>query len=246
MSAHSEDLRRARADARADLLRRMFAIAVSVGFAATLAKMSWVQNGTLPGHAEFDQTLILATSLLATILGWEGHLLSMSNRPLLGFSRFLVNLALIFIYMFLLMASAHPECVLWTLAAIFMLYVIADVFTIREHLASYDATAAHAGPASAREVWKVYAGGFAGGARVPHDPAITSAWAAYFVLLAIAGNGRAYAHVRTTVAFAAIGLVGYWVDATSPSTGPGMRRRGLIMLASLIAAVFYFRFHSAP
>jgi hypothetical protein len=198
MNAHSEDLGRARGDARADLLRRMFAIAVSVGFAATLAKMSWVQNGTLPDHAEFDQTLILATALLAAIVGWEGHLLSMSERPLLGFSRFLVNLALIFIYMFLLMASAHPECVLWTLAAIFVLYVIADAFTIREHLASYDPTAAPGKAASAREIWNVYAGGFAGHAGVPHDPAATSAWAAYFVLLAIAGNGRAYAHVRTT------------------------------------------------
>jgi hypothetical protein len=249
MNAHSEDLRQARAEARADLLRRLFAIAISVGFAATLARMSWVQNGTLPDHAEFDQTLILATALLATILGWEGHLLSMADRPLFGFSRFFVNLVLVFIYMFLLMASAHPECVLWTLAAIFVLYVIADIFMIREHFARYDQAATDAARASPREIWNVYAGGFTGQAQIPRGPAITAAWMAYFVLLAIAGNGRAYAHVRTTVAFAVIGLVGYWVDAASPpaSAGrPAMRRRALIMLASLIAAVIYFRFRSAP
>lgn len=249
MNAHSEDLRQARAEARADLLRRLFAIAISVGFAATLARMSWVQNGTLPDHAEFDQTLILATALLATILGWEGHLLSMADRPLFGFSRFFVNLVLVFIYMFLLMASAHPECVLWTLAAIFVLYVIADIFMIREHFARYDQAATDAARASPREIWNVYAGGFTGQAQIPRGPAITAAWMAYFVLLAIAGNGRAYAHVRTTVAFAVIGLVGYWVDAASPpaSAGrPAMRRRALIMLASLVAAVIYFRFRSAP
>jgi hypothetical protein len=249
MNAHSEDLRQARAEARADLLRRLFAIAISVGFAATLARMTWVQNGTLPDHAEFDQTLILATALLATILGWEGHLLSMADRPLFGFSRFFVNLVLVFIYMFLLMASAHPECVLWTLAAIFVLYVIADIFMIREHFARYDQAATDAARASARQIWNVYAGGFTGQAQIPRGPAITAAWMAYFVLLAIAGNGRAYAHVRTTVAFAVIGLVGYWVDAASPpaSAGrPAMRRRALIMLASLIAAVIYFRFRSAP
>lgn len=138
MNAHSEDLRLVRADARADLVRRLFAIAISIGFAATLARMSWVQNGTLPGPAELNQTLILATALLAAILGWEGHLLSMTERPLVGFWRFLINLALVFIYMFLLLASAHPECVLWTLAVIFVLYVAWDVLTIREQIASYD------------------------------------------------------------------------------------------------------------
>jgi hypothetical protein len=63
---------------------------------------------------------ILATALLAAILGWDGHLLAMTDKPLFGFCRFLINLALVFIYMFLLMASAHPECLLWTLAVIFI------------------------------------------------------------------------------------------------------------------------------
>src|SRR5262245_61450433 len=71
MNADSTDARPARADARADLVRRMFAVAISVGFAATLAKMSWVQNGALPGPAELNQTLILGTALLAAVLGWE-------------------------------------------------------------------------------------------------------------------------------------------------------------------------------
>jgi hypothetical protein len=48
MAAGSDDTRQARAEARADLIRRLFAVAISVGFAATLARMSWVQNGTRP------------------------------------------------------------------------------------------------------------------------------------------------------------------------------------------------------
>ena len=138
MAAGSDDPRRARAEARADLIRRLFAVAISVGFAATLARMNWVQNGTLPNAAEANQTLILATALLAAILGWDGHLLAMTDKPLFGFCRFLINLALVFIYMFLLMASAHPECLLWTLAVIFILYVVWDVLTMRERISSYD------------------------------------------------------------------------------------------------------------
>ena len=138
MPVGSEDARRARAEARADLVRRLFAVAISVGFAATLARTTWVQNGTLPGAAELNQTLILGTALLAAVLGWDGPLLAMTDKPLFGFWRFLISLVLVFIYMFLLMASAHPECVLWTLAVIFILYVVWDVLTMREQIASYD------------------------------------------------------------------------------------------------------------
>ena len=52
MHPAAEDVRQARADARADLVRRLFAVAISIGFAATLARMQWVQNGRLPEPEE--------------------------------------------------------------------------------------------------------------------------------------------------------------------------------------------------
>ena len=249
MAAGSEDARRTRAEARADLIRRLFAVAISVGFAATLARMTWVQNGALPGPAEFNQTLILGTALLAAVLGWESHLLAMAEKPLFGFSRFLVNLVLIFIYMFLLMASAHPECMLWTLAVVFVLYVVWDVLTMREQIASYDPALEGAPAATAGQIWNVYAGGFADSAQVSRGPAITLVWAGYFILLAAVVDGRAYAHIRTTCVFALIGLVGFWMDATfrieHRPGGWSMRRRILFVLIALIAAGVYFRFQSA-
>jgi hypothetical protein len=243
MNANSTDARQARADARADLVWRMFAVAISVGFAATLAKMNWVQNGALPGPAELNQTLILATALLAAVLGWESHLAAMTEKPLFGFWRFLINLVLVFIYMFLLMASAHPECVLWTLAVIFILYVAWDVLTMREQIASYDPALAGTPHATAAQIWNAYAGAFAGRAQVASGPAITLAWTGYFVLLAIIANGRAYAHIRTTCVFALIGLVGFWIDAAArqDKSDRAMRRRLLVIGGTLIAAAIYFR-----
>ena len=245
MPAGSDDAQRARAEARADLIRRLFAVAISVGFAATLARMTWVQNGTLPNPAELNQTLILGTALLAAILGWDGHLVAMSDKPLFGFWRFLINLALVFIYMFLLMASAHPECMLWTLAVIFILYVAWDVLTMREQIARYDPAVAGESRATAAQIRSVYAGGFTGAAHVAPGPAITLAWSGYFVLLAIIGNGRAYAHIRTTCALALIGLVGFWIDtAVRHDDGGGahpMRARLLVILVALVAATVYFR-----
>jgi hypothetical protein len=245
MPAGSEAASRARAEARADLIRRLFAVAVSVGFAATLARMAWVQNGTLPGAAELNQTLILGTALLAAVLGWDGPLLAMTDKPLFGFWRFLISLVLVFIYMFLLMASAHPECVLWTLAVIFILYVAWDVLTMREQIASYDPALAGTPHATAAQIWNAYAGAFAGRAQVAPGPAITLAWTGYFVLLAIIANGRAYAHIRTTCVFALIGLVGCWIDAAhrqdDGAGGHSMRRRLLVIGGTLMAAAIYFR-----
>jgi hypothetical protein len=248
MNADLTNVRQARADARADLLRRLFAVAVSVGFAATLARMSWVQNGALPGPTELNQTLILATALLAAVLGWESHLLAMTEKPLFGIWRFLINLVLVFIYMFLLMASAHPECVLWTLAVIFVLYVVCDVLTVREQIAS--AAVLDGMPrAGAAQIWSVYADGFTGRAQVSPGPVITRAWAGYFVLLAVIANGRAYAHLRTTCIFALIGLVGFWIDAAPGEKRRAdahvMRRRMAFILIALLAAVVYFRVQSA-
>jgi hypothetical protein len=244
MNALSEDLRHARADARADLVRRLFAIAISVGFAATLARMTWVQNGRLPDPAELNQTIALATALLATILSWDGPLVSMCEKPLFGFWRFLVNIALVFIFMFLLMASMHPGCLLWTLAVVFVLYVVWDVLTIREHVASYDRTLAGVTSASVGQIWNVYVGGLLGRARIASTPVVTLAWALYFVLLAIIADGRADAHVRTSCLFALIGVVGYRLDEAGRE-GEGadgdMLRRSLIVAGALIAALIYFR-----
>jgi hypothetical protein len=246
MNADSTDARQARADARADLVRRMFAVAISVGFAATLAKMSWVQNGALPGPAELNQTLILITALLAAVLGWESHLAAMTEKPLFGFWRFLVNLVLVFIYMFLLMASAHPECVLWTLAVIFLLYVVCDVLMMREQTAGDGPALDGASRADAAQIWNVYVGGFAGRPQVSPGPAITLAWTGYFVVLALIANGRAYAHIRTTCVFALIGLVGFWIDAAPRdehhrAAARSMALRMLLILIALIAAAVYFR-----
>jgi hypothetical protein len=244
MDVHSDHTQRARAEARADLIRRLFAVAISVGFAATLARMTWVQNGALPDPAELNQTLILGTALLAAILGWDGPLLAMTDKPLFGFCRFLINLALVFIYMFLLMASAHPECLLWTLSVIFALYVLWDVLAMREQIASYDPALAGVQHATAGQIWNIYAGGFAGRPQIPHGPAVTLAWAGYFVVLALIANGRAYEHLRTTCVFALIGLVSFWIDATprqENGTGYRMGRRMLLILGALVAATIYFR-----
>jgi hypothetical protein len=166
----------------------------------------------------------------------------MRYTPLFDFWRFLINIALAFIYMFLLMASAHPGCVLWTLSIIFFLHVVWDVLTIREGVASYDHTRVGVTHASAARIWSVYVGGFAGKSQIQPTPVITLVWTIYFLLLAIVADGRADAHIRTACLFALVGLVGYRLDeARQRSTGADMLKRGLLVAGMLIVATIYFR-----
>ena len=219
MPAGSHDVQRARAEARADLIRRLFAVAISVGFAATLARMTWVQNGTLPNPAELNQTLILGTALLAAILGWDGHLVAMSDKPLFGFWRFLVNLALVFIYMFLLMASAHPECMLWTLAVIFVLYVAWDVLTMREQISHYDPALAGGPRASPAQIRSIYAGGFTGAAHVA--PAPRSRWRGA-AILSCSRSSETGTPMPTSAPPAYLRSSGWWASGSTPPSAMTM------------------------
>jgi hypothetical protein len=134
---------------------------------------------------------------------------------------------------------------LWTLAVIFVLYVAWDILTMREQISHYDPALAGGSRATPAQIRSIYAGGFTGAAQVAPGPAITLAWSGYFVLLAVIGNGHAYAHIRTTCVFALMGLVGFWIDtAVRHDDGGGahpMRTRILVILVTLIAATIYFR-----
>jgi hypothetical protein len=73
-----DEAQSAQAKSRADFMKRLFAVAVSVGFASPLTRMGWITNGTAPSGAEWQQIVILATALLATIGSWEGYFWQLS------------------------------------------------------------------------------------------------------------------------------------------------------------------------
>jgi hypothetical protein len=87
-----EDIRaQIRAQIRDDLIRRLFAVAISVGAATTLAKMEWVQLGRWPCLPEWQQLWIIIAAMTATVLSWDGYLFSIKDRPLRNFGRFAIE-----------------------------------------------------------------------------------------------------------------------------------------------------------
>jgi hypothetical protein len=197
------------AQIRGDLIRRLFAVAISVGAATTLSRMAWVNNGCWPNLREWEQISILLAATVATVLSWDGYLMSIEDRPLEGFWRFAIDIALVFIYMFLLMTSNHRTWWLFIHALTFVLYVVWDFLTIREHTHKYYAPYLIHPTESVRDV---YVRGLTDRDRQSKSPIITLGWAIYFALLYLINKPGLEDRVFGATAFALAGLILYRQD----------------------------------
>jgi hypothetical protein len=170
----------AQASDRADLIKRLFAVAISVGAATTLYQMSWVRVGRPPCIAEYQQLLILVAAMTATVLSWDGYLWSIAQRPLRSFWRFAIDILLVFIYLFLLMTSQLVTWWLFIHALIYTLYALWDFLTIADWIVAYYPSDRQADTLTIRGV---YNEGLSDGAPESRGPIITIAWGLYFWLL---------------------------------------------------------------
>ena len=231
-----------RARIRGDFIRLLFAVAISVGFAAVLGQMDWLKNGAFPSLSESEQLAILATGMFATVLSWDGYLASIEKKPLNGYFRYAIDIVLVFVYMFFLISSNHPNFWLPILATIFLLYVVWDLLTIREHMAQYNASLVPKGAeatyrASAGQVLRVYVDGFLDRSAVYRGPIISLSWAIYFVGLTGINLMEAKWQVFVTSAFAIAGLALYRRDKSQLFS---MWQRVLMIALLLSLAALYF------
>jgi hypothetical protein len=239
-----------RAKIRDDFIRRLFAVAVSVGFATTLIKMRWVESGSFPTIPEREQLAILLTGLIATVLSWDGYLASIADKPLNGYWRFAIDIVLVFIYMFFLISSPRPSFWLPILAIIFGLYVLWDALTVREHMRHYDVSLipAESGDeyrAKASDVARVYLRGFLNKADTNRGPIITLSWAIFFVILMFLNLKSAPYQVFVTCGIAIIALILYRCDkmvvsGVSTVRGYAMLYRSILIATLLAFAALYF------
>lgn len=218
-----------RAVIRDDLIRRLFAVAISVGAAATLSQMNWVQKGLWPCLAEWQQLLILIAAMTATVLSWDGYLFSIHDRPLISFWRFAIDIMLVFIYMLLLMTSKLLVWWLFLHAFIYVLYAIWDLLTIRDWKSKY-----YPGkiikPAQ-QTVIGVYTGGLTNKHGVSRGPIITLTWGIYFWALYFWNIRGLVDRIFVITIFVVLGLWLYRKDKTDRFTM--LSRAGVITLLFL-------------
>jgi hypothetical protein len=205
--------------------------------------MKWVEDGVWPSEPEWEQIAILSAGLVATVLSWDGYLVSIGKKPLHGDFRFIIDIFLVFIYMFLLITSSKPDFWLPILALIFVLYTIWDALTVREHMGHYDRTllppeADHNYRATCSDVIRVYWGGLLSRTDTSRGPIITLAWMIHFVMLALLnGFARAKGQVFVICLLGIVSLLLYRHDKRTNSLAGTKPSYSMVARASIIAGL---------
>src|SRR5437879_2822179 len=94
---------------RADFIRRLFAVIVSVGFANQIILMDWVKRGGLPVGPDLVHIVYLILGLLLIIQSWEYYFSTIEKRPLGRTVRFYVDIVIVFSYLMLLTFSNNIQ-----------------------------------------------------------------------------------------------------------------------------------------
>jgi hypothetical protein len=218
MSEIKNDLREERAKIRDDFMRRLFAVAISVGFASAFSNMGWVKQARYPDNSETNQLLVLFIAFYATIQSWDGYLLSIQTKKLYGEYRFAIDILLVLIYMFLLINSMHYYILAPVLAIIFALYVVWDFLTIREHYSKFDLKSSiQTAPLS--EAIGIYLKGARDYADIYRGPIITFCWFLYFVIFYVIVALNDPKTVAFVCCFEFIGLFLYRKDKAYENDG---------------------------
>jgi hypothetical protein len=171
--------------ARKDLIRRLVAVAISVGFASQIISLKVIDRWTSVG---LDQALgtelaRLTTALLVILLGWDWYDRDVEDRPLTRILRFILDAIIVMAELVLLLSSDKPG--LWSsvLVIVFGLCVVWDILAIVDHPSAF-------GFPDPRPTWQrvpkdilcTYIGGLTGDQR-KRGPPINLGWIIYFFLV---------------------------------------------------------------
>jgi len=129
MSVGGQERLNPASDHRSDFIRRLFAIAVSVGFAGALANAAWVEAGRLPAADELPRLACLIAGMILVIGSWESYHrhIEKTDRSILVFY---LDVVIVFSYLLMLLLSLSPNVFLWLVGIIFGLYVVWDILVL--------------------------------------------------------------------------------------------------------------------
>ncbi len=122
---------------RADLLKRLFAVTLSVGFANQLIQMDWIKQSRVPTATEVSPIIFLLLGLFLILQSWEGYFAALETKPLERPQRFYMDVAIVFAYLVLLIASHGVAAFLFFTCVIFFMYIVWDLLTFYEYHEHY-------------------------------------------------------------------------------------------------------------
>jgi hypothetical protein len=118
-------------EARFDLVVRFVAVAISVGFASSLASMQWVKEGVVPTPLEWQEVIRLLTALFVVISGWEWFHRDTSRDETYTSRIFMLDIVVVVTSLIFLVSFRSERIWLYSIGLIFLLYVVWDVLSGR-------------------------------------------------------------------------------------------------------------------
>jgi hypothetical protein len=126
------------ARARADFVKRLFAVTLSVGIANQLSQLM-KDSGNLSFlvfvEHKWRSLTLLCISLAIVVTSWQGYHRAIKKLPLKDVGRFYIDIALVFLYLLLTLSTDAPSRWFSMHAAIFILYLAWD--WLRSRLPDY-------------------------------------------------------------------------------------------------------------
>ncbi len=119
---------------RIDFIDPLFAVAIHIGFVEGLLKEGWLEHHYFPTQLqEYASICMFIAALTVIVASWVGYHLSINNNPIIGDARFVLDVVLLILYIFLLLYFRNPSSVAILMALIFIVYTLWDYFKTREH-----------------------------------------------------------------------------------------------------------------
>jgi len=229
------------ADYRLDLVRRLFAVAISIGIGSAIISARWVKEGDVPNRTEWEQIAIVVLALFATVLSWDGYLISVHKKKLYDRSRFTIDVVLVFTYLFLFATSNHSRFWLPIVCWMYTLYFLWDALSVIQFPHLYDPDDQSKSNAISF-VGKIYWNGLRDKPNVDRGPIITLSWMIYFFMLLMINWHYPNYNVYGALCFGGCGLALYRHDKSyrvGAHRGFRMRSRVAIIVCLCLTALLF-------
>jgi hypothetical protein len=165
-----------------DFIDPLFAVAIHIGFVEGLLQDKWLHDRFVPTQLDDFANLFMFIAAFWTIVAsWVGYHKSIQAKPIIGPMRFVLDIMLLALYIFLLLYFRKPLAVAILLATIYCLYVAWDFYKTKEYPKKYyDATP----PSGLVYLGTCFAEWLQPGrhARLRNE-AVTTGWAVFFAIL---------------------------------------------------------------
>ena len=128
---------------RIDFIDPLFAVAIHIGFVEGLLYEPWLEDRRFPSNlSEFANVFLFVAALWTIIASWVGYHKSIKSKPILGDARFVLDVILLMLYIFLLLYFKNSIAFAVIMFAIYAFYVAWDFHKTKEYPSRYYDTGA--------------------------------------------------------------------------------------------------------